>query len=158
MEEKEWKIKVSSVPEHELQADERALVEAAREAALQAYAPYSEFRVGAAVLLENGVTVTGNNQENAAYPSGMCAERVALFYAGARYPSVPVKALALAAWQNRQSVACISPCGGCRQVLLETEKRYGEPVKVLLVGKHEITVIRRAADLLPFSFGDFREA
>lgn len=158
MEEKEWKIKVSVVPECELPAGERALVEAAREAALQAYAPYSEFRVGAAALLENGVTVTGNNQENAAYPSGMCAERVALFYAGAQYPDVPVKALAVAAWQNRAFAERISPCGGCRQVLLEVEKRYGKPVHVLLAGKHDVVVIRRAADLLPFGFDDFREA
>lgn len=156
MEEKEWKIKVSVVPECELPAGERALVEAAREAALQAYAPYSEFRVGAALLLENGVMVTGNNQENAAYPSGMCAERIALFYAGAQYPAVPVKALAVAAWQNRQPVARISPCGGCRQVLLETEKRYGKPVKVLLAGKRDVLVIRQASDLLPFGFDDFR--
>lgn len=157
MKEKEWKIKVCIVPEYDLPADERMLVEAAREAALLAYAPYSGFRVGAAVLLENGVTVTGNNQENVAYPSGMCAERVALFYAGAQYPAVPVKALAVAAWQNREPAACISPCGSCRQVLLETEKRYGKPVKVLLAGKSEVMVIRRGADLLPFGFGDFRE-
>ncbi|MCC8171121.1 MAG: cytidine deaminase [Parabacteroides sp.] len=156
MEEKEWKIKVSIVPECELPADERALVEAARAAALQAYAPYSEFRVGAAVLLENDVTVTGNNQENAAYPSGMCAERIALFYAGAQYPSVPVKALAVAAWQNQAFVERISPCGGCRQVLLETEMRSGKPVRILLAGKNEVTVISRAADMLPFGFGSFR--
>lgn len=119
-----------------------------------AYAPYSHFRVGAAALLENGEIITGSNQENAAYPSGLCAERVALFYAGAKYPDVPVKMLAIAARDSRgEEVERITPCGACRQVLLETEQRYGRPMSVLLGGSSEVWLFEGAASLLPVCFG-----
>ena len=102
------------------------LVEKAMEAAGNAYAPYSKYQVGAAVLLENGKIYTGNNQENAAYPSGMCAERVAIFYAGAQNPDVPVVSIAIAAYsEGKFQEEPVTPCGGCRQVLYEKELQGG---------------------------------
>ena len=137
----------------ELQPEQADLVNRAREAARNAYAPYSNYRVGAAVLLENGEVITGNNQENAAYPSGLCAERVAVFYAGAKYPGVPVLKLAIAAMDNggfqEQPVA---PCGGCRQVLYEKEMQGGRPIEVILYGSRKTRVLRQAVDLLPLPF------
>jgi|GEM_PF-15929 len=126
---------------------------AAKKAAGQSYAPYSKFHVGAAALLEDGTIVTGSNQENAAYPSGLCAERVALFHAGHQYPDMPVVALAIAAATNGRQVESISPCGACRQVLLEAEQRYGKPMKVLLCGTKEVVVAESAESLLPLCFG-----
>jgi cytidine deaminase len=137
----------------ELQPEQEALVRRAMEAAGNAYAPYSSYRVGAALLLENGEVVTGNNQENAAYPSGLCAERVAVFYAGAQYPGVPVRKLAIAAMQNnRFQEQPAAPCGGCRQVLYEKEMQGGKPMEVILYGSLKIRVLRQAADLLPLPF------
>lgn len=136
----------------ELDKDEALLVQIAIEAARRAYAPYSKFHVGAAVLLENGAVVTGSNQENAAYPSGLCAERVALFHAGHQYPDIPVVALAIAAMTKEGRADHISPCGACRQVMLETEQRGGVPVRILLCGKETVTIIPSAKDLLPLSF------
>ena len=129
------------------------MAEAARRATAQAYAPYSRFQVGAAVLLADGTVVTGSNQENAAYPSGLCAERVALFQANHRFPELPVKALAIAAVSEGRPVSTISPCGACRQVLLETEQRYGRHIRILLCGVDEITVVESAEALLPLCFG-----
>lgn len=97
--------------------------------------------------------ITGSNQENAAYPSGLCAERVALFHAGHQYPDMPVVALAIAAATNGRQVESISPCGACRQVLLEAEQRYGKPMKVLLCGTKEVVVAESAESLLPLCFG-----
>ena len=140
----------------ELKEEDRLLVNAALDATHRSYAPYSHFSVGAAVLLENGVIVTGNNQENVAYPSGLCAERTALFYANAQYPEVPVKALAIVARDSSGKVpqAPITPCGACRQVMLETEKRFGKPMQVLLAGAEEVIVVERASALLPLAFSD----
>ena len=104
-------------------------------------------------LLEDGTIITGSNQENAAYPSGLCAERVALFHAGHQYPDMPVVALAIAAATNGRQVESISPCGACRQVLLEAEQRYGKPMKVLLCGTKEVVVAESAESLLPLCFG-----
>ena len=128
----ETKIRIYSLAE--LPEEESRLMEAAIKATGQSYAPYSKFHVGAAALLEDGTIITGSNQENAAYPSGLCAERVALFHAGHQYPDMPVVALAIAAATNGRQVESISPCGACRQVLLEAEQRYGKPMKVLLCG------------------------
>ena len=139
---------------HELSTEERKLTESALEATYRSYAPYSNFHVGAAVLLENDVIVTGSNQENLAYPSGLCAERTALFYANSQYPDVPVKALAIVA-RDANDVAkhdIISPCGACRQVMVETEKRFGKPMKVLLCGAEEVYVAESASSLLPLTF------
>ena len=137
--------------------DER-LREAALRAAGRAYAPYSRFSVGAAVLLDDGTIVEGNNQENAAYPSGMCAERVALYYACAAYPSAPVKAVAIVAVQDGKVRKTISPCGACRQALIEAEKRAGTPVRLLLCGRDEIIVVPSVKELLPLSFDTASDA
>ena len=152
MKEEEISLKIRIMSEKELPYDEASLIEAAREAALRAYAPYSGYKVGAAVLLENGEIITGNNQENVAYPSGMCAERVAVFYANARYPFVPVRTLAIAAYSQNAFTGFVSPCGACRQVLLEAEKRFGKPIRILLAGRDEVRVIQCAGDLLPLAF------
>ena len=132
----------------------RQLYEAAFEASKKAYAPYSKFHVGAAVLLENGEILSGNNQENAAYPSGLCAERTTLFYANSRYPEQAVTTLAIAA-RNEQGEFLddpIPPCGACRQVMLETETRHQRPMRILLYGRKGIYEIKRVGDLLPLSF------
>jgi cytidine deaminase len=99
--------------------------------------------------------VTGSNQENAAYPSGMCAERVALFSAGARYPDVPVKTVVIAAVKDGIVQKQIAPCGACRQVMLETEKRYNQPVQIVLAGSEEVYIVESAEALLPLSFKSF---
>ena len=145
-------IPVKKFKLNELPDDERMWIDTAIISSKQAYAPYSEFNVGAAVILATGQIVTGNNQENAAYPSGMCAERVALFYAGARYPDIPVKAIVVVATKNEVIQPHISPCGACRQVLLETEKRYKQPVRILLCGSDVVYAIDSAESLLPLSF------
>ncbi len=138
----------------ELQDTDRQLVEKAIEASQKAYAPYSQFHVGAAVLLENGIIITGNNQENAAYPSGLCAERVALFAANAQYPDIPVKAIAIVAFNNKNQMTPLPtpPCGACRQVMIETETRFDRPIKVILAGKSKILIINSVKELLPLSF------
>lgn len=136
-----------------LHENDQQLVGKALAAMESAYAPYSQFKVGAAALLDNGTVVTGSNQENAAYPSGLCAERVALFYAGAQYPNNKVVKLAITA--GKQGQLCndpISPCGACRQVMLETEHRQKQPFEVILVGKDKIVTIEQARYLLPFAF------
>ena len=138
----------------ELGESYRRLYELAYGAAREAYAPYSRFCVGAALLLENGEIVCGNNQENAAYPSGLCAERTALFYAGARFPDVPVAVLAIAALKAGKRTDSVTPCGACRQVMLEMERRHGRPIRVMLCGAKEVYEFACVADLLPFSFSD----
>lgn len=153
MKEIRLETKISIYPLNEVSDEEQPLVRAALKATEHSYAPYSKFHVGAAVLLADGTIVTGSNQENAAYPSGLCAERVALFHAGHQYPDIPVVALAIAAATGGKQVESISPCGACRQVLLETEQRYGRPVKVLLCGTKEVMVAESAASLLPLCFG-----
>lgn len=137
----------------ELNSADRDLVQAAMDATARSYAPYSRFSVGAAALLNNGTVVTGTNQENAAYPSGLCAERTTLFYANSRYPDQPVDTLAIAARTEKDFIDTpIPPCGACRQVILETEKRYGQPIRILLYGKECIYEIESIGDLLPLSF------
>lgn len=139
----------------ELSAEEQQLVEAAKKATTRSYAPYSHFHVGAAALLANGEIISGTNQENAAYPSGICAERTTLFYANSQHPQQAVKALAIAARtsEGHWTETPISPCGACRQVMTETENRYEKPMKVLLCSVQEVFVIESAKDLLPVSFG-----
>ena len=140
----------------ELDIQDKQLMEAAIEATQRSYAPYSHFHVGTAVQLENDVIVTGTNQENAAYPSGLCAERTALFYANSQYPNIPVKALAIAAYSEEDGIihTPISPCGSCRQVMLETEKRFGKPMRILLCGSEEVYIVENATSLLPFAFSE----
>jgi cytidine deaminase len=129
------------------------LILLAREAAGRAYAPYSGYRVGAAVLLENGELITGNNQENAAYPSGLCAERTALYYASSRYPGAAVSALAVSTLSNGLSSDDFAkPCGSCRQVIAEYEDLSGKPITIILDGSSTITVVDGIDTLLPFRF------
>ncbi len=118
------------------------------------YAPYSEFHVGAALLLENGKVVRGSNQENAAYPSGLCAERVALFHASSEYPDVPVVSLAITGKSDHFTTTDpITPCGSCRQVIAETEKKQGSEIRVIMKGERGVTRIVEGIDsLLPMVF------
>ena len=155
MVEESLELKYKRLKNETLLLDDGSLRHAAINAAKRAYAPYSNFKVGAALLLQDGTVIEGNNQENVAYPSGLCAERVALFTAGASFPEKPVVALAIVAIINGVIQPSISPCGGCRQVMLETEKRYGQTMRILLCGQDETILIPSAKDLLPFSFSDY---
>lgn len=139
---------------HELSADDEKLLMKAREAGKNAYAPYSAFHVGAALRLENGEYVVGNNQENVAYPSGLCAERVAIFHAGATYPEVAVTAMAITCSSEKFAVnRPLSPCGACRQVIAEYEKRSGKNIRIILAGESgSVYVVSSMKDLLPLSF------
>ena len=141
----------------ELTAEERHLVELAIEATNRSYAPYSHFRVGAAVRLANGIEIIGCNQENAAYPSGLCAERTALFSAGAQYPDEPVEMLAIAArgTDGELTEEPTGPCGSCRQVIIESETRSRRRMKILLYGSKYVYVIDGIGQLMPLSFTDF---
>ena len=140
---------------NELSVEDRQLVEAAREATKGRYAPYAKFRVGAAARLANGVVFTGANQENAAYPSGLCAERTTLFAANAQYPDQPVLALAIAARKgNRFLQAPISPCGACRQVISGVEDRFNHPIRILLYGTEGVYECSGIDALLPLRFVD----
>ena len=131
----------------------------AKEAVKSSYSPYSHFAVGAAVLLANGVVVMGSNQENGAYPSGLCAERVALFYAGAAFPGIAVKAIAIAAqYEGKPTDEPVSPCGGCRQVMMETRRMGGAPIQLLMVGEEKIVLVEDVAFLLPLAFSNIDDA
>lgn len=137
----------------ELSEQQVLLVNSAIKATRDAYAPYSEYHVGAAVRLANGEIIIGSNQENAAYPSGMCAERVALFYAGARHPDVPVESIAIAAiHEGIVQEDPVAPCGACRQVLYEKESQGEGPMELILYGSKKIQVLSRVTDLLPLPF------
>lgn len=143
----------------ELADSDRELVERACQALDSSYSPYSKFSVGAAVLLENGVVVQGSNQENGAYPSGLCAERVALFAAGAQHPGIAVRAIAITARFNGKIITePISPCGACRQVMMEYRTIGQKPLKVLLAGREKVYEIDDAAFLLPFNFSNIVDA
>jgi cytidine deaminase len=147
------KTKLTACLQDELTLELRDLVEAAKAKTQDAYCPYSHYYVGAAALLADGQVWTGSNQENAAYPSGLCAERTTLFAANANNPKTPVVALAIACYTNgRFTEDPASPCGACRQVMLETEHRFGQPMKVVLYGERECYVFDSAADLLPVCF------
>ena len=129
------------------------LLSAAREAAHKAYAPYSRFRVGAAAALANGEIVTGSNQENASYPCGLCAERVTLFAANAHYPGTRVTHLLIYAETDEGPLRTpITPCGACRQVIIEKENVQKAPINILLAGVDTIYNIASAAQLVPLSF------
>lgn len=138
----------------ELTSDEQELMNEAIIARNSAYAPYSKFKVGAALLLDNGKVITGNNQENAAYPSGMCAERVAIWSAGALYPNMVVKKIAITAASSEVEVKNpVGPCGACRQALYEYEFNQKEPIEIIFMGETgKIIKVSSLASLLPFSF------
>jgi cytidine deaminase len=139
----------------ELSVTDQAHIKMARDVAKNAHAPYSQFYVGATVVLENGEIVLGSNQENIAFPSGLCAERVALFYAGANFPGIGVKKLFVVA--NGDLIAkdaVLSPCGSCRQVMLESQNRQKEPYEIYLIGQDDsVHVFSSIYDLMPLAFG-----
>ncbi len=148
-------INYDFVSESELSKEDLELVNRAKEATKNSYANYSHFNVGAALRLENGDIIIGANQENAAFPSGLCAERTAVFAAQAQHPDQPIEALAIAAKNvNGFIKEPISPCGPCRQVILEVEDRYKKPVRIILYGTDGIYIVKSVKDLLPFSFVD----
>lgn len=157
MKEIELVIPMVSKTYDELNETERGLVDAARRMTSGAYAPYSHFHVGAAILLDNGEIATGANQENVAYPSGTCAERSACFWAGANYPDAEFEMIAVASvgTDGRECEPPTAPCGACRQALLEYEKRAGHHVPVMLVGRDTIYCLPSVASLLPLAFTDF---
>lgn len=141
----------------DLPAEDKKLALKAMEATDRSYAPYSKFHVGAAILLDNGETVTGANQENAAFPSGLCAERTACFYAHATYPDAKFVAIAIAARDASGDYVAnpISPCGACRQSLLEYETLADHDVRVMLVGRDRIFILPSVRSTLPFAFTEF---
>jgi cytidine deaminase len=138
----------------ELSEKDQDLMSEAVAARKNAYAPYSDFQVGAAVLMENGKIVIGSNQENASYPSGLCAERVAVFQAGALYPGVSIKTVAISATSKNDAMDLpAAPCGNCRQSILEYESRQKTPVRLLLMGETgKIFQCHSVADILPLGF------
>lgn len=137
----------------QLNKDYALLADEALNAAKNAYAPYSLFKVGASVLLENGEVLTGNNQENAAYPSGLCAERIAVFHANAKYPEVAIRAIAITVLKEEKQIEMpVPPCGSCLQVLLETEKRYKNQIDVILFGNKKIWIGEGISQFLPINF------
>lgn len=149
-------IPVKSMTYDELSDSQRRLVDLAREYTGHAYAPYSHFRVGAAIALDNGETVCGANQENAAYPSGTCAERSACYSAGARFPEAKFEKIAIAARgvDGSELSEPVAPCGACRQALLEYEKLAGHDVEVILVGRDKIYVLPSVRSTLPLAFSE----
>lgn len=153
MKELTLQTKVTACAVEEMNPSMRELVEKAKAMTQKAYCPYSHFHVGAAARLADGQIITGSNQENAAYPSGLCAERTTLFAANANYPHTRVEALAIACYTNGHLTKdAASPCGACRQVMLETEHRFGKPMQVVLYGEDMCYIFDSAADLLPLNF------
>lgn len=137
----------------ELSLQDQQLILAARETAKNAYSPYSKFSVGAAVLLDNSEVIAANNQENADFTDGLCAERVALFYAHAMHPGIPVNTIAVTAKNSKGVfVELAQPCGSCRQVMIETEFRFKKAVRILLDGRDKIQLFEGADNLLPLAF------
>jgi cytidine deaminase len=138
----------------ELSAEDQTLMQRAVQASNNAYAPYSQFYVGCAILLENGETIIGNNQENVAYPSGICAERVAIFAASAQYPGVAVKTMAITAHSIIMDPDTpITPCGACRQVVAEYESQFKKPIRILLLNPNGEVMEANSIDVfLPFMF------
>lgn len=133
-------------------SDDQKLLNEAEKAMHNAYAPYSQFKVGAAVLLENGKVFTGNNQENAAYPSGLCAERVAIMYAASQYPNIAIKTVAVIC--ETKSNDPITPCGACRQVIAEYEQLSGKKIRMVLgTPGGKVYVAQGIETFLPFMFG-----
>ena len=159
MVQKEYSFKFQLYPNLEsLPTIDISVVSKAFEAMEKAYAPYSKFKVGAALLLEDGQIIQGNNQENIAYPSGLCAERIALFHANAQFPEIAVELICIVAKGDLMPISqLISPCGACRQVMLESENRQNKPIRIILVNQDNRTMcIDSVQNLLPFGFGNFQ--
>lgn len=157
MEQIELKSKILVAQIGELTDEEQELVHQAITSTAGSYAPYSHFRVGAAVYLSNGRTVVGCNQENVSYPAGICAERTAIYAAGAQYPDTPIEMIAIAA-RGTDGLLLeepISPCGICRQTIVELETRFHQPIRILLYGTKHIYIIKGIKELVPLGFTDF---
>jgi len=157
MKDLELKIQIQECQLEELTPVEQSLVEMAIEATSRSYAKYSKFHVGACLLLNDGTVMMGCNQENAAFPAGICAERSAIFAAGAQHPNLCVKMLAIAARDSSGELTeePVSPCGTCRQVMIETETRFKQPIRILLYGKNRVYVMDGIRNLMPLSFTEF---
>lgn len=157
MKEVNLNIPLKIVTYDELSDKQKSLVDQAREATYRSYAPYSKFKVGAAISLSNGEVVVGSNQENVAYPSGTCAERSACFYAHARYPEAAFEVIAIAARGTDDEFVenPAAPCGACRQSLLEYETLAKHNVQVILAGKEDIFILPSVKSLLPLAFDEF---
>lgn len=156
MEQKLIKAQIMVYSMEELSVADRLLINQAKAATSHSYSPYSHFSVGACVRLKNGIEMIGANQENAAYPICMCAERTALFAAGAQYPDQPIMEIAIAA-KNTKGVFTdepVSPCGSCRQAMVESEQRHHQPIRILLYGTRYVYVINSIRQLMPLSFTD----
>jgi cytidine deaminase len=138
----------------ELPVDDKKLLQQAKQAISTSYAPYSKFYVGCAVLLENGETILGSNQENIAYPSGLCAERVAIFYAGATYPNIPIKTIAISVKaENFEVNEPIMSCGACLQSISEYELKSNQPIRFVLQGETgAIYTAESVRTFMPFLF------
>jgi cytidine deaminase len=157
MKEKILSSKIITCQMEELSEEEQKLIELAKKATDNSYSPYSHFRVGAALRLDDGTEIIGANQENAAFPAGICAERSAIFAAGAQYPDQPVVMLAITARGKDGELIDepASPCGTCRQVIIETETRFHQPVRILLYGRKHTYIIDGIKELMPLSFVEF---
>lgn len=153
MEEKSLVINYSQFTVSELETIDRNLISEAQKAIEGSYSPYSKFKVGAAVLLDNGIILRGSNQENASYPVGMCAERVALFYAGANYKDNNIISIAISAKNEKGEFAKAYPCGACLQVMVETQLRAKRKLRIIVQKNAEIVqVFNGIESLIPFSF------
>jgi cytidine deaminase len=150
------KLDISKCSVDELSEQDSILVATAKEATNNSYSPYSHFCVGAAVLLSDGTIVKGANQENAAFSVTICAERSAIFAAQAQHPELAIKAIAIAA-RNAEGFTKepVSPCGSCRQAMVEMEQKYSQPIHILLYGENGIYVMDSIRNLMPLSFTDF---
>ena len=138
----------------ELVKEDKDIINAARESFSNAYAPYSGFLVGSSILLENGKILNGSNQENVAYPSGLCAERVVLFYVGSQYPGIKIKTIAISAISKTFQIKdVVSPCGACRQVMAEYQQKQKDHIKILLHSENnDVLIFKSVEHLLPFMF------
>ena len=142
----------------ELPAEYKLLMEKAAEATKSSYAPYSKFNVGAAVLMQDGNVVTGSNQENAASPSGLCAERVAIFAAHHKFPTTPIEAIAIAAkTEGKLTGTLVYPCAACIQVMVESQMRSGKPIRIIVGSATKVQIIDSVDDLVPFSFSNLNK-
>ena len=150
-----FELEVYESLEELLEGDQKLMLRAV-EARKDAYAPYSNFQVGAALLLENGEVVIGNNQENACYPAGLCAERVAIFQAGAKYPNVVIKSIAISATSVNYKVDTpAAPCGNCRQSISEYEVKQKQPIQLLMMGEvGKVLKCNSIGDILPLAFNN----
>ena len=149
----EVKCTLQTTAFEDLSKQDQEILNAAKQAASRAFAPYSDFRVGAVARMSNGEIVIGSNQENIAYPSGLCGERVAMFAAGAQYPNEEVVNLAIVSPSDIADPKCFAPCGSCRQVILESELRQSNPIRLLFQVKDDMIFISESAkNLMPFSF------